>query len=134
MKKGRFLGPLIFSKIVWVNECFFHLSSKLWKHIQETGLQAYYWENPEFSLLLRIIEAADFIPPTHRCGESIWHDDNVTIVFSYCRWCTRLFLVKLYWLRVYKWSARTNNFSNCIWNLFYCIHEELLWINNAIKG
>ena len=45
-----------------ISDCFFHLSSNLWKHIQRAGLQERYMNDSQFGLLLRMIAALAFVP------------------------------------------------------------------------
>ena len=56
---------------VEIKGCLFHLSSKIWKHIQSVGLQDRYNEDSEFSLPLRMLAALTFVP-----------ENNVTQCFS----------------------------------------------------
>ena len=46
-----------------ISGCFFHFSSNLWKHIQGTGLQERYMNDPQFGLQLRMIAALAFVSP-----------------------------------------------------------------------
>ena len=43
--------------------CFFHLSSNIWKQIQNNGLQERYVEDAEFALHMRMVAALAFVPP-----------------------------------------------------------------------
>ena len=43
--------------------CFYHLSSNMWKHIQNLGLQNHYQDDENFVLWLRILSAVTFVPP-----------------------------------------------------------------------
>ena len=46
-----------------VSGCFYHLSSNVWKHIQEYGLQVQYNNDANFALHMRMIAALAFVPP-----------------------------------------------------------------------
>ena len=43
--------------------CFYHISSNMWKHIQNLGLQSHYQGDKNFALWLRMFSALAFIPP-----------------------------------------------------------------------
>ena len=43
--------------------CFYHISSSMWKRIQQSRLQEGYINDPEFALHLRMISALAFVPP-----------------------------------------------------------------------
>ena len=46
-----------------VSCCFFHLSSNIWKQIQNNGLQERYVEDAEFALHMRMVAALAFVLP-----------------------------------------------------------------------
>ena len=47
-----------------ISDCFFHLSSNLWKHIQIAGLEERYMKDPQFGLQLSMIAALAFVSST----------------------------------------------------------------------
>ena len=46
-----------------INGCFFHLSSTVWKDVENVGLQVRCVEEQEFSLQLRMLNTLAFLPP-----------------------------------------------------------------------
>ena len=47
---------------VEVSSCFFHLSSNIWKQIQNNGLRERYVEDAEFALHMQMVAALAFVP------------------------------------------------------------------------
>lgn len=48
---------------IMVSGCFFNLNQNIWRKIQELGLAAWYGENLENSVHLKMIAAVAFVPP-----------------------------------------------------------------------
>ena len=65
---------------VEVNCCFFHLSSNIWKQIQNNGLQERYVEDVEFALHMGMVAVLAFVPPQDviTSFDSLWDQIRLT--------------------------------------------------------
>lgn len=45
-----------------IHGCFFHFVQNVWRHVQTTGLQIPYSEDPDFAFQIRLLVALAFVP------------------------------------------------------------------------
>ena len=118
-----------------ISDCFFHLSSNLWKHIQRAGLQKRYMNDPQFGLQLRMIAALAFVPP-----QDVVNSFDERCVVIRCQYDGDDDEVLDFFEDTYIGRFRRNAprrpplFPIKLWNMFNRTAEELTQTNNNIEA
>ena len=118
-----------------VKGCFYHLSSNIWKHIQNLGLQQRYNDDQEFAVNLRMLCALAFLPPAHviqgfdDLADHIRQNYNQDVdeLLDY---------FEDTYIGRYRRNAprRQPMFAIQIWNMFHRTDNELPRTNNSVEG
>ena len=115
--------------------CFFHLSSNIWKQIQNNGLQERYVEDVEFAPYMRMVVALAFVPPQDvitsfdlLCDKiRLTYGDDADRILGY---------FEDNYIRRFRANAqrRALIFPIETWNMFHRTHQEMPNTNNNIEG
>lgn len=118
-----------------IKGCFYHLSSNVWKHIQQFGYQQRYNDDQEFALHTRMICAVAFLPPDdvvegfEQLADLIreTYDNQMDDILEY---------FEDTYIGRYRRNAprRPPMFSLNLWNMFHRTYNELPRTNNSVEG
>ena len=124
-----------FKPDIEVKGCFYHLSSNVWKKVQELGLQQRYLEDQEFAIHCRMLCALAFLPEDDVIDGFEQLTDTMREQFN-----NDLDDLIDYFEDTYIGRFRRNahrgrpQFSINLWNMFNLTDEELPRTNNNVEG
>lgn len=115
--------------------CFFHLSSNIWKHIQNLGLALRYNQDEEFGLHLRMVSALAFLPPGDVIDGFEELSDNIQELYGDAVGGLLEYFEDTYIGRFRRNAARRPPiFATDLWNMFHRTDDELPRTNNSVEG
>ena len=115
--------------------CFFHLSSNVWKHIRNLGMQARYNQEPEFALHLRMLCALAFLPPNDVINGFVALCQQIRNTFNADADDLLEYFEDTYIGRFRQNAPRRNPlFAIDLWNMYHRTDQELPRTNNSIEG
>lgn len=109
-----------------IKGCFFHLSSKMWKHIQSDGLLERHSEDLQFAVYLHMLAALAFVLENNVNKYFNKLCDRIQQVYVYNCEEVLVYFENQYIGRFWRNAPRTPQlFSLDIWNMFYRTQYEL---------
>ena len=120
---------------VEIKGCFYHLSSNVWKRIQQFGYQQRYNDDQEFALNTRMLCALAFLPPDDVIQEFEQLVDCIRDVYNDIMDGLLDYFEDTFIGR-YRRNAprRPPMFQLNLWNMFHRTDDELPRTNNSVEG